>query len=332
MKAIVEKEHGDAGVLKITEQPRPVPQAGQVLVKVAAAGINRADALQRRGHYPPPEGESDIYGLEVSGTVEEVGEGVSAIAPGQEVMALLASGGYSQYVVMDARQTLPVPRGVSLVEAAGIPEVAATVYSNLCMVAGVGEKPEDNKGKSILIHGGSGGIGAHAIELCVALGLRVFATASTEQKCEFIRKLGADPINYREEDFAKAIEEKTDGVGVNFILDVVGGSYLDANTRALATEGAMVTIAVQGGAKGELNMARMMQKRLTLHGRTLRAQSSDAKAKVMQGVQRVVVPLIEKGAVSAHVDRVFDMEDVIAAHEYFDSGEHTGKVLLKVAH
>lgn len=331
MKAVVEKEHGDAGVLEITEQQRPVLQAGQVLIKVMAAGLNRADVLQRQGHYPPPAGESSVYGLEVSGVVEEIGEGVHAISPGQEVMALLASGGYAEYVAVDARQTLPVPHGVSLVEAAGIPEVAATVYSNLCMVAGVGEDPADNQGKSILIHGGSGGIGAHAIELCVALGLRVFATASTAQKCDFIRSMGAHPINYRDEDFVEVIERETDGAGVNYILDVVGGSYLDANTRALAVEGAMVTIAVQGGAEGELNMARMMQKRLSLHGRTLRAQDADAKAAVMEGVQRVVVPLIASGVVSVHVDRVFDLDDVVAAHEYFDSGQHTGKVLLKMS-
>ncbi|MBM7051562.1 NAD(P)H-quinone oxidoreductase [Rothia sp. ZJ1223] len=328
MKAVIENEHGAPGVLEVTETDKPQVGAGQVLVRIAAAGLNRADVVQRKGHYPPPAGESKIYGLEAAGVIEEVGAGVPASRVGQKVMVLLASGGYAEYVAVDARCAIDIPEGLSLVEAACLPEVAATVYSNLVMVAGVSTDPRDNAGKSVLIHGGSGGIGAHAIQLCVALGLRVFSTAGTSEKCDYIESLGAEPINYREQDFEQLVDEKTEGAGVNFIFDMVGGAYLSQHLRALALDGSMVTIAVQGGKVGEFDLSLAMKKRLNIYGRTLRAQSLDYKARVLEGVEQYVVPLVKEGKISPNLHKTFPFGEVTAAHEYFDSGQHRGKVVL----
>lgn len=234
MRAIIEEEHGGPEVLVVSDQPTPTPGPGQVLLRVAASGVNRADVSQRQGFYPPPPGASSVYGLEVSGTVEAVGEGVDEGYLNLERAALLAGGGYAEYAAVDLNHTLPVPEGTSLEDAAGLIEVAATVYSNLVLTLGVAPRPEGNDGKTLLIHGGTGGIGTHAIELARALGLQVFATGGNDEKCDFIRALGAEAINYRTQDFREAVRQLTDGRGVDYILDVVGGAYLEENIKTLA--------------------------------------------------------------------------------------------------
>lgn len=328
MRAIREIDHGGPEVLVVSDAPHPAAEQGQVVLKVAASGINRADVMQRRGFYPPPPGESDIYGLEVSGTVVEVGHGVSEELLGQERVALLASGGYAECVAVRYDHTLPVPKGVSLVEAAGLPEVAATVYSNLVTVCGVSESADDNAGRTLLIHGGTGGIGSHAIQLAQALGLRVLATAGSDKKCERIKQLGAEPINYRTQNFREAALELTEGRGADVILDVVGGSYLDDNLKTLAVDGSLVIIGLQGGNEGNINLGYMLSRRLSVHATSLRTRSLADKAAIVAGMGRVTWPLLESGVISPHLDRTFSLDDAAAAHTYFDSGEHAGKILL----
>lgn len=328
MRAILEDIHGEPDVLRITEQPRPEPAPGQVLIRVAAAGVNRADAMQRQGMYPPPPGESSIYGLEVAGTIIGLGEGVPAHLAGQDVVALLAGGGYAEYVVVDARHTLPIPAGVSMPEAAGLIEVAATVYSNLVLTCGISERPEENRGKTMLIHGATGGIGSHAIQFARALGLRVFATAGSDDKCDYARALGAEPINYRTEDFRTRLLESTGGRGADVILDVVGGSYLEANIKTLAVDGHLVTIGLQGGAKGTLNLGYMLPRRLSVHTTSLRSRTADDKAHILTGVQRATWPLIESGTITPNLYRALPLEQAPEAHRILDSGEHRGKIVL----
>lgn len=243
-------------------------------------------------------------------------------------MALLASGGYAEYVAVAASCLLPLPAGLSFVQAAALPEVSATVYSNLCMAAGLAPSRRENVGKSLLVHGGAGGVGSHAIQFGRALGLQVFATAGSEEKCSYVRALGAHAINYRSEDFEDVIAEITHGVGVDFVLDLVGGAYFEKHLRALALDGSMVTIAARKGIKAELNLGLFMKKRLSVYGRTLRAQNIDFKARVLAGVQETVVPLVESGDIVSQVQKVFAFEDVVAVHAFFDSGEHMGKVVL----
>ncbi|WP_421084408.1 NAD(P)H-quinone oxidoreductase [Rothia nasimurium] len=328
MRAIVEAEHGGPEVLAVTEQPVPVPSAGQVLIKVAAAGVNRADCVQRQGFYPPPPGASSIYGLEVSGTVEAVGEGVDESLVGQERVALLAGGGYAEYVAVDAAHTLPVPAGVSLTDAAGLIEVASTVYSNLIMTLGAGTTRAANDGKSLLVHGGSGGIGTHALELAHALGLQVIATAGSEEKCDLIRALGAHAINYRTENFREVVRHLTDGRGVNYLLDVVGGPYLAENIKTLAVGGSMAVIGVQGGPKGELNLGYMLSRRLSVHATSLRSRPGAEKAKIVDAVGQLVWPLIEEGEIGIHTSATFPLDDAAAAHARMEGQENTGKILL----
>ncbi|MDO5749776.1 MAG: NAD(P)H-quinone oxidoreductase [Rothia sp. (in: high G+C Gram-positive bacteria)] len=337
MRAIIEEAHGGPEVLTVSEIDLPQVQEHQVLIKIAAAGLNRADALQRRGHYPPPAGASHIYGLEVSGTIEAIGSQVSGWAVGDQVMALMASGGYAEYVAVDARHIMPIPAGVSLIEAGGIPEVAATVYSNLVTTCGMSLNPADNAEVSVLIHGGSGGIGAHAIQLALAAGARVFATAGSEEKCEFIRSLGRElgadserlvAINYREESFREVIERETNSVGVNYILDVVGAPYLNDNLHSLADSGHMTIIGLQGGARAELDMGLMLTRRLSVHATSLRSRGAEDKARIIAGVRREVLPLYERGLISPALDSTFDLDRAAAAHEYFDGGAYFGKVLL----
>lgn len=328
MRAIVESEHGEPEVLRVSQVPVPAPGPGQVLLKVAAAGINQADVAQRRGFYPPPPGASSIYGLEVSGVVEAVGPGMDTALVGEQRVALLAGGGYAEYVAVDLEHTLPLPVGVSLRDAAGLIEVAATVYSNLVLTLGVGAHPAENKESTLLIHGGTGGIGTHAIELARALGLQVFATAGTDEKCDHVRNLGAHAINYRTENFRQIVRQATEGRGADYILDVVGGNYLEENIKTLAVDGSLAVIGLQGGPKGELNLGYMLPRRLSIHATSLRSRSAADKARIVSGVHRVVWPLLESGAVSIHADSVFPLEQAAHAHAHLEAGAHRGKILL----
>lgn len=307
-----------------TERPDPVPGAGEVLLKVAAFGLNRADVQQRIGVYPPPPGASDIPGLEVSGVVEAVGPGTDESLVGKRVCALLAGGGYAQYVAVPAGHVLEIPDSVDLVDAAGFMEVAATVVSNLFLEADLRE------GQTVLIHGGAGGIGSMAIQLCAAAGATVLVTASSAGKIAHCLELGAHHgINYREEDFAVRTAELTGGAGVDVILDVVGAKYLGANVRALAVDGTLVVIGLIGGAKAELNLGALMAKRARIIGTTLRARPAEQKARIVEEVRRRTLPLLESGALDLAIDRRFTFDDVRSAHEYFDSGNHTGKIVVK---
>ncbi|MDN5668346.1 MAG: NAD(P)H-quinone oxidoreductase [Renibacterium salmoninarum] len=319
MKAITITEPGGPEALALSEVPDPVPAEGEVLVDVAAAGLNRADVMQRRGFYPPPPGASEYLGLEVSGRIAEAGHG---FRKGQEVVALLAGGGYAERVAVPAGQVIPVPEGVDLVSAAGLPEVAATVYSNVFMIAGL------KAGETLLVHGGAGGIGAMAIQLAKALGARVIATAGSAAKCEKILELGADEaVNYREQDFVGAAQRFG---GADVILDVMGGSYLARNLEALALGGRLVVIGLQGGSSAELDLAALMGKRASVIGTTLRSRPVDEKAAVMEQVRRVVWPLIAQGAIKPSIGATFPLDQARQAHDYFDSGEHQGKVLLTI--
>jgi putative PIG3 family NAD(P)H quinone oxidoreductase len=323
MKAVFYEGAGGPEVLRLRETEAPQPAEGEVVIDVAAAGVNRADVQQRIGVYPPPPGASEIPGLEVSGRVSAVGAGVTALRVGDEVCALLAGGGYAEQVAVPAGQVLPVPRGVDLVTAAALPEVAATVFSNLFMTAGV------QAGETVLIHGGAGGIGTMAVQLVDAFGAVPAVTAGSKEKLDVARELGAEVlINYREEDFVERIKEATGGRGADVILDVVGAKYLQRNVDALATSGRLVVIGLQGGAKAELNLGQLMAKRGAVIGTTLRARPTEEKAAIMRAVAEHVWPLVVSGDVTPQVHRTFALADAAAAHEYFDSGAHTGKILL----
>lgn len=320
MRAVVATQAGGPEVLEIQELPTPEPGPGEVLVRVAATAVNRADVLQRMGFYPPPPGASDVIGLECSGTVESVGEGVERWQVGNEVCALLAGGGYASHVVVPAGQLMPVPDGVSLIDAAALPEVACTVWSNVFMLAGL------EPGETFLIHGGAGGIGTHAIQVASAMGARVVATAGSEVKAQVCTALGADlAINYREQDFVEVV--KAHG-GVDVILDNMGGKYLPSNVDALNTDGRLVIIGMQGGIKGELNIASLLTKRATVQATSLRARPLDQKALICQDVVDNVWPLIADGQVHPVIFRTLPLEEVAEAHRLIDSGDHVGKILL----
>lgn len=327
MRAVRDLESGGPEVLTVSEVPEPELTAGGVLIEVAAAGLNRADVLQRQGHYPVPPDATDVFGLEVSGTVLELGEDVPAdagLSVGDPVVALVDSGGYAERVLAPWPQVLPLPEGVDPVAAAGLPEVAATVFSNVFMAAAARE------GETLLVHGGAGGIGTHAIQVARALGMTVLATVGSEEKARVVEELGATPIRYRDEDFVARVEELTDGRGADVILDVVGAKYVDPNLRAVATNGRIVIIGMQGGATGELNVGRLLQKRAAVIGTTLRARPAAEKAAIMAAVREHVWPLVAAGRVRPLVSRTFPLEQVREAHEYFDSGSHVGKVLLSM--
>lgn len=307
----------------VSEVPRPSPEPHQVLIRVAASGINAADIHQRAGNYPPPPGASDIPGLEVSGTIEEVGAEAGDWQLGTAVCALLAAGGYSEYVAVDARHVLPVPSSVSLIEAGGLVEVAATCWANLYMQA------DTRRGDWVLAHGGTGGIGQFAIQLLQATGALPIVTVGSEEKAELARRLGAEHvINYRSEDFAERVDQITEGHGADVILDVVGAAYLEQNVKALAKGGRMVTIGTQGGAKGTLPFMHLMAKRAWVTGTFLRSRNAEEKADVVQQVHRHVWPLIEAGKIRAAVERTFPFEEAGAAYDFFSSAERTGKVVL----
>lgn len=325
MKAIVATGAGGPEVLALTDVYAPVPGPGEVLIDVVAAGMNRADVQQRRGFYPPPAGASPILGLEVSGRIAGFGSNVTKpFSIGDKVVALLTGGGYAQQVAVPAGQVLPLPGGIDVISAAGLPEVAATVHSNLFMTAQL------QAGETVLVHGGAGGIGAMAIQLAKAAGARVVATAGSDEKVAMLTSyLGADmAVNYHREDFVERVREFTDGQGANVILDVVGAKYLARNVEALATYGRLVVIGLQGGATAELNLGALLTKRAAIIGTTLRARSVEEKTAIMEGVRDHVWPLVASGAVKPMVDRTFPLTQVAAAHEYFDSGAHVGKVLL----
>ncbi|HEX3786839.1 MAG TPA: NAD(P)H-quinone oxidoreductase [Pseudonocardiaceae bacterium] len=328
MHAITIREPGGPDVLTWTELPDPTPGPGEVLLDIAASAVNRADLLQRQGFYPPPPGASDVPGLECSGTVAELGAGVTGWAVGDQVCALLAGGGYAERVVVPAAQVLPVPAGVSLVDAAALPEVACTVWSNVVMVAGLGA------GDVFLVHGGAGGIGTHAIQVGKALGATVAATAGSAEKLDLCRQLGADIlINYREQDFVEQLRAATDGHGADVVLDNMGASYLDRNIDALATGGRLSVIGMQGGVKAELNIGKLMGKRASVASAGLRARpvdGPDGKGRIVAAVRDGLWPLIASGAVRPLVHSVLPCSDAAEAHRAMEASEVLGKVLLKL--
>ena len=313
---------GGPEVLLPAERQTPRPGKGEVVIKVAAAGINRPDVLQRQGAYPAPPGASDLPGLEVAGTVAALGEGVTAPALGARVCALVAGGGYAEYVAVDARHCLPIPTGLDLIQAASLPETFFTVWHN------VFERGRLASGDKLLVHGGSGGIGTTAIQLGKAFGATVFTTASAG-KLDALRGLGADrAIDYAAEDFVEVIKAETGGKGVDVILDMVGADYLPRNIKALATEGRMVSIAFLKGSVAEVNFMPVMLKRLTLTGSTLRPQSNDAKARIAQGLAEKVWPLISAGTIHPVVDATFPLAQAADAHRRMEASAHIGKLVL----
>ncbi|HTP77785.1 MAG TPA: NAD(P)H-quinone oxidoreductase [Rhizomicrobium sp.] len=323
MKAVEVRNPGQGYTLALAEIAKPAPGPGEVLVKVAAAGLNRADIAQAMGGYPPPPGAPATLGLEVSGEIAEIGQGVTSLKPGDRVCALLGGGGYAEYAVMSEKCVLPVPKGVGLVEAAALPEVHFTVWTNLIDTARL------KQGETVLIHGGSSGIGTAAIQLCAARGHKVFATAGSAAKCGAIAKLGATrAINYREEDFVQVVKDETGGKGVDVILDMVGGEYIQRNMSAAALWGRIVNIAYQSGMSATVNFAPLLMKRLSLLATTLRARSNDEKGAIRDALLREVWPLIESGRIRPVVDRTYPLAEAQAAHGRMAKSEHIGKILL----
>jgi len=318
MYAITIPQPGGPAALTWTEVPDPVAAEGEVVVEVAATAVNRADLLQRQGLYPPPPGASPYPGLECSGRIAEIGPGVNGWAVGDEVCALLAGGGYAQKVAVAASQLLPVPKGVDLVAAAALPEVTCTVWSNVFMVAHL------RPGETLLVHGGSSGIGTMAVQLGKAVGAKVAVTAGSAEKLEACRELGADIlINYREDDFTQAVTP-------DVILDIVGAKYLQRNVDALAVNGRLVVIGMQGGVKGELNLGTLLTKRAAVAATSLRPRPLEEKAAIVAAVREHVWPLIEAGAVRPVIDRALPLTDAAEAHRVVDGSTHVGKVLLTV--
>jgi putative PIG3 family NAD(P)H quinone oxidoreductase len=325
MIAIEITEPGGPDVLVAGERPRPEPGAGEVLIKVAAAGVNRPDVMQRQGRYPPPPGASDIPGLEIAGVVEQIGSGVEALAAGDTVCALISGGGYAEFCVAPVEQCLPVPRGLSLTEAAAIPETAFTVWTN------VFERGRLRPGEILLVHGGSSGIGTTAIQLARALDARVFATAGTAEKCAACETLGAErAFNYREVDFVAALKEATSGHGADVILDIVGGDYFQRNLDAAAMEGRIVLVGQLGGTKAQITTTPIFLKRLTITGSTLRARTVAQKGELARAVHRHVWPLLESGAVRVPVHATFPLHAAADAHRMMESNAHIGKLVLEI--
>ncbi len=323
MTAVAISQPGGPEVLKPETRPVPRPGHGQILIKVAFAGVNRPDALQRAGSYAPPPGASDLPGLEASGTVAALGDGVTGWSVGDEVCALLPGGGYAEYVVTPAAHALPVPNGMGLKEAACLPETFYTVWSNVFMRGGL------KAGERFLVHGGSSGIGTTAIQLAHVFGARVFATAGSDEKCKACAELGAErAINYRNEDFVEIL--RAEG-GADLILDMVGGDYLPRDVKALADDGRLVQIAFLQGPKVELNFALVMVRRLTITGSTLRPQSDLAKAKIAEELRAHVWPLLDSGRVAPVMDSEFALADAAQSHARMESSGHIGKIVLKVA-
>lgn len=325
MRAITTPTFGGPDVLRFADVPDPEPAPGEVLVRVAATAVNRADLLQRQGFYHPPPGESDVLGLECAGIVERVGDGVTGWQKGDEVCALLAGGGYAELVAAPAGQLLPVPKGLSVVEAAALPEVVCTVWSNVFMIAHL--LPHE----TLLVHGGASGVGTIAIQLARRAGARVFVTAGTPEKLERCRSLGAEvAINHRTEDFVARVKEETDGKGVDVILDNMGAKYLPRNVASLATNGRLVVIGMQGGMKGELDLGRLLDKRAAVIATSLRMRSRMEKAAVVAAVREHVWPLVEAGDVHPIVHEVLPLAEAARAHRMLEEGVSVGKVVLTV--
>jgi putative PIG3 family NAD(P)H quinone oxidoreductase len=323
MRAVVITEPGQPDVLRWQEVPDPVPGPGEVVIEVAASGVNRADLMQREGHYPPPPGAPPYPGLECSGRIRAVGDGVSGWRPGDQVCALLAGGGYAEQVVVPAGQVLPVPGALDVTVAAAFPEAVCTVFANVFLLAGL------TAGETLLVHGGGSGIGTMAIQLGKAFGARVACTAGSAAKLARCRELGADvTINYREEDFVAAVKEATGGAGANVILDIMGASYLARNLDTLATGGRLAIIARQGGSRAEIDLGVLQSKRASIYATTLRARPPAEKAEVVAAVRDQVWPLIGAGKIAAVIDRKLPMSQAPQAHRVMDSSEHIGKILL----
>ncbi|WP_371347585.1 NAD(P)H-quinone oxidoreductase [Ancylobacter sp. IITR112] len=325
MTAIGLPTPGGPEALVPVERPVPAPGAGEILVKVAAAGVNRPDVMQRKGLYPPPPGASDIPGLEIAGEVVALGEGVTRWTLGDKVCALVSGGGYAQYCLADEGSALPVPAGLSMVEAAALPETFFTVWTNVFDLAGL------KQGERFLVHGGTSGIGTTAIQLAKAFGATVFTTAGSAEKCEVCRQLGADvAIDYKSEDFVAVVKEKTGGKGVNVILDMVGGSYIARNYEAAAPQARLVQIAFMEGSKVQIDFMRLMLKRLSHMGSTLRSRPKAEKAAIAAALAEKVWPLVAAGMVKPVMDQTFPLEKASEAHARMETSAHIGKIMLSV--
>jgi putative PIG3 family NAD(P)H quinone oxidoreductase len=324
MIAVEISSFGGPDVLRVAERPKPLAGPGEIVIRVEAAGVARADTLQRQGKYPPPAGAPDIPGLDVAGIVDSAGQGVQDWHPGDRVCAILAGGGYAEFCGVPASQVLPMPEGWSAVEAATLPENLFTVYDNLITRAGLA------RGETVLIHGGSSGIGTMAIMLSRAWGATPIITAGSDDKCEACLRLGAEyAINYKQSDFAAEAQRMTKGAGVNVVLDLVGGSYLQKNVDVLAPEGRITIIATQGGRSGELDIAKLMSKRARLMGSTMRARTPAQKGEVARRLLRDVWPLLPaKNPIRPVIDSVFPLTDARRAHERMENGSHIGKIVL----
>jgi len=325
MKAVEISQFGPPDVLKIVERPDPFPAAGEILIDVAAAGVNRPDIIQRYGKYPPPPGASDLPGLEVAGTVAAVGADVTGWSIGDPICALLAGGGYAERAAVPHEQCLPIPKGLTAIQAAGIPETFFTVWTN------VFQRGKLKAGETILIHGGTSGIGTTAIQLAKAFGARVFATAGSDEKCRAMRKLGADEaFNYRTQDWVAEGKRVTGGAGVNLILDIVGGDYIARNLDLLSIEGRLVQIAFLKSPKAEIDFSLVMRKRLTVTGSTLRPRSPAEKGEIARELLEHVWPLLEKGVVAPVIHKTFPLANAADAHRMMEESTHIGKLVLVV--
>jgi putative PIG3 family NAD(P)H quinone oxidoreductase len=325
MIAIDPESPGGPEVLIPVERPVPVPAVGELLIRVAAAGVNRPDVMQRRGHYPPPPGAPSIPGLEIAGTVVAVGEGGDPHLIGQPMCALVSGGGYAQYCAAPAGQCLPVPEALTMIEAAALPETLFTVWTNLF------ERAYATEGETVLVHGGTSGIGTMAILLGRLFGLTVIVTAGSDEKCGRALEIGAGhAINYKSQDFVEEVKRITGGRGVEVVLDMVGGDYVPRNLACLAADGRHVSIAVQRGLSAEISIVDIMRQRLTLTGSTLRPRSVEFKSMVADELSRVVWPLVEEGRLKPVIDSVFPLEQAAEAHRRMDSGDHVGKIVLEV--
>lgn len=323
MKIIDVPQPGGPEALVVAQRPTPVPQDTEVLIKIAAAGVNRADILQRKGHYPPPPGAPSYPGLEAAGVIEAVGSAVREFKIGDKVCALLQGGGYAEYCTVDEGQVLPIPGALTMIEAASLPEAYFTVWSNLFSFGRM--QPDE----ALLVHGGSSGIGVAAIQLASVLGHTVFTTAGTDDKCRFCEQLGAKrAINYKTEDFVQVIAEHTGKRGVDVLLDMVGGSYLSKNIACLAPDGRLVVIATQSGARGEVDLLRILQRRLVVTGSALRPRDVEFKRAIKAQLLKTVWPLLARGAIQPIVDKVFPLDRATDAHAYMESSAHRGKIVL----
>ncbi len=323
MRAVIAPDPGGLEALVVAELPDPTPGPGEVVINVTATAVNRADVMQRQGHYPPPPGASDVLGLECSGVVSAVGPDVEGWAVDDEVCALLAGGGYAEKVLVPAGQVMPLPAGVEVLTAGALPEVACTVWSNVFMIAGL------QQGETLLVHGGGGGIGTFAIQLAHALGAFVITTAGSQEKLDVCRSLGADvTVNYREQDFVEEVRTATDGQGADVILDNMGASYLSRNLDALAPEGRLVVIGLMGGTKGELDLGALLRKRAAVLATSLRGRPPADKAAICASVVEHVWPLVSDGSVRTLVHTTLPLEEVAEAHRIMEASDHIGKIVL----